>query len=63
MRRSFEELVSYLFRELSHPYGAVLLTGTGLVPPDELTLEDGDIVQIEIEGIGTLRHGIQRSRR
>lgn len=61
MRRSFEELVSYLFRELSHPQGAVLLTGTGLVPPDDFTLEDGDTVEIEIEGVGTLRHGIYRS--
>ena len=61
MRRSFEELASYLFRELSHPHGAVLLTGTGLVPPDEFTLEDGDTVEIEIEGIGSLRHGIYRS--
>jgi 2-dehydro-3-deoxy-D-arabinonate dehydratase len=61
MRRSFDELASYLFRELSHPHGAVLLTGTGLVPPDEFTLEDGDTVEIEIEGIGTLRHGVYRS--
>jgi 2-dehydro-3-deoxy-D-arabinonate dehydratase len=61
MRRSFEELASYLFRELSHPHGAVLLTGTGLVPPDEFTLEDGDTVEIEIEGIGSLRHGVYRS--
>ena len=61
MRRSFEELAAYLFRELSHPQGAVLLTGTGLVPPDEFTLEDGDTVEIEIEGIGTLRHGVYRS--
>jgi len=61
MRRSFEELASYLFRELSHPQGAVLLTGTGLVPPDEFTLEDGDTVEIEIDGIGTLRHGVYRS--
>jgi 2-dehydro-3-deoxy-D-arabinonate dehydratase len=62
MRRSFEELASYLFRELSHPRGAVLLTGTGLVPPDEFTLEGGDTVEIEIEGVGTLRHGVYRSR-
>ncbi len=61
MRRRFEELVSYLFRELSHPYGAVLLTGTGLVPPDEVTLEDGDVVEIAIEGVGTLRHSVYRS--
>ena len=62
MRRSFEDLAGYLFRELSHPFGAVLLTGTGLVPPDELTLEDGDTVEIEIEGVGTLRHPVYRSR-
>jgi 2-dehydro-3-deoxy-D-arabinonate dehydratase len=63
MRRPFEELASYLFRELSHPHGAVLLTGTGLVPPDELTLEHGDTVEIAIEGVGTLRHAVHRSGR
>jgi 2-dehydro-3-deoxy-D-arabinonate dehydratase len=60
MVRPFEELAGYLFRELSHPHGAVLLTGTGLVPPDEFTLEDGDDVEIEIEGVGTLRHAVYR---
>ncbi len=60
MRRSFEDLAGYLFRELSHPDGAVLLTGTGLVPPDEITLEDGDVVEIEIEGVGSLRHPVYR---
>jgi 2-dehydro-3-deoxy-D-arabinonate dehydratase len=59
--RPFEELAGYLFRELSHPCGAVLLTGTGLVPPDEITLEGGDEVEIEIEGVGALRHGVYRS--
>jgi 2-dehydro-3-deoxy-D-arabinonate dehydratase len=63
MRRRFEELAAYLFRELSHPYGAVLLTGTGLVPPDDVTLEDGDLVEIAIEEVGTLRHPIYRGRR
>ncbi len=63
MRRSFEDLVSYLFRELSHPHGAVLLTGTGLVPPDGFTLEHGDTVEIAIEGVGTLRHAVHRSGR
>lgn len=60
MRRPFEELASYLFRELTHPWGAVLLTGTGLVPPDDFTLADGDLVEIAIEGIGTLRHAVYR---
>jgi 2-dehydro-3-deoxy-D-arabinonate dehydratase len=63
MRRPFEELAGYLFRELSHPHGAVLLTGTGLVPPDDFTLEDGDLVEIEIEGVGALRHAVYRSGR
>jgi 2-dehydro-3-deoxy-D-arabinonate dehydratase len=60
MKRSFEELVAALFAELSHPAGAVLLTGTGVVPPDELTLRDGDRVRIAIEGLGVLEHDIYR---
>jgi len=62
MRRSFEELVAALFGELSFPAGAVLLTGTGVVPPDEITLRDGDRVRIAVEGVGVLEHDIyQRS--
>jgi 2-dehydro-3-deoxy-D-arabinonate dehydratase len=60
MKRGFDELVQALFAELSHPAGAVLLTGTGVVPPDELTLEPGDVVRIAIEGVGTLEHAIYR---
>jgi len=60
--RSFEELAGYLFRELSHPWGAVLLTGTGLVPPDDYTLQDGDEVEIAIEGVGRLAHSVYRSQ-
>jgi 2-dehydro-3-deoxy-D-arabinonate dehydratase len=60
MKRSFEELTAALFAELSHPAGAVLLTGTGVVPPDELTLRDGDRVRIAIEGVGVLEHDIYR---
>jgi 2-dehydro-3-deoxy-D-arabinonate dehydratase len=60
MQRSFEELAEHLFRELSHPAGAVLLTGTGIVPPDEVTLEPGDVVRIAIDGVGTLEHPIYR---
>jgi 2-dehydro-3-deoxy-D-arabinonate dehydratase len=58
MKRGFEELVAALFTELSHPCGAVLLTGTGVVPPDDCTLEHGDRVRIAIEGIGALEHDI-----
>jgi 2-dehydro-3-deoxy-D-arabinonate dehydratase len=60
MKRSFDELAAALFEELSHPAGAVLLTGTGVVPPDEFTLHDGDRVRIAIEGVGILEHVIYR---
>lgn len=60
MRRSFDELVEALFRELSHPAGAVLLTGTGVVPPDDFALAPRDEVRISIEGVGVLAHEIYR---
>jgi 2-dehydro-3-deoxy-D-arabinonate dehydratase len=61
MKRGFDELVAALFLELSFPAGAVLLTGTGVVPPDEFTLADGDHVRIAVEGVGVLEHAIYRS--
>src|ERR1043165_6567360 len=51
MKRSFQDLIDWLGRETSFPNGAVLLTGTGLVPPDEFTLAVGDVVHIDISGI------------
>jgi 2-dehydro-3-deoxy-D-arabinonate dehydratase len=54
MRRSFGELCSYLGRALTFPVGAVLLTGTPLVPDPPFTLEPADLVSIEIEGLGRL---------
>jgi len=54
MKRSFDELVDYLCRDNPIPDGTVLLTGTGLVPPDEVTLEPGQTVEIHVPGIGTL---------
>lgn len=54
MARGLEDLISWLVKENDFPSGAILLTGTGIVPPDEFTLEDRDIVSIEITGIGTL---------
>jgi 2-dehydro-3-deoxy-D-arabinonate dehydratase len=54
MRRTPEELVQYLYRETSFPHGAVLLTGTGVVPPDDFTLQVGDAIAITIPPIGTL---------
>jgi len=46
MKRAFEELATYLFRELDFPHGAFLMTGTCLVPPDSFTLTPGDVVAI-----------------
>ncbi|MCH2211431.1 MAG: fumarylacetoacetate hydrolase family protein [Fuerstiella sp.] len=61
MAREFEDLVSWLFREDEFPNGALMMTGTGIVPPDEFTLEDGDQVSIEVTGIGTLTNPVVKS--
>ncbi len=58
LRRPFEELVSFLCRSQSFPHGAVLLTGTGIIPPGALTLQPGDVVRIEISGLGTLENPV-----
>src|SRR5438094_3247502 len=55
MKRTLKDLVSYLFREQEFPYGVLLLTGTGIVPPDDFTLMPGDIVEITIPAIATRR--------
>ncbi|HEX8911029.1 MAG TPA: fumarylacetoacetate hydrolase family protein [Humisphaera sp.] len=56
MKRRFDELVQYLFRDQSFPNGVFLMTGTGVVPPDDFTLHSGDEVRIEIGPIGVLRN-------
>jgi 2-dehydro-3-deoxy-D-arabinonate dehydratase len=58
MKRKLEELAGWLMRENEIPNGAFLLTGTGVVPPDEFALAAGDLVQITIEGIGTLSNPV-----
>ncbi len=58
MKRTGTELVGWLGRENSFPQGAILLTGTGVIPPDEFTLAVDDVVTIEIEGIGVLENRI-----
>jgi 2-dehydro-3-deoxy-D-arabinonate dehydratase len=47
MKRSYEELVSYLFRETDFPEGVFVMTGTGIVPPESFTLQAGDVVRIQ----------------
>ncbi len=58
MKRSFEDLISYLFREQEFPSGVILLTGTGIVPSDDFTLLPGDLVEITVPEIGTLRNPV-----
>jgi 2-dehydro-3-deoxy-D-arabinonate dehydratase len=54
MKRGQQELVGYLFRECSFPDGCFLMTGTGIVPPNDFTLQSADEIIITIEPIGTL---------
>ena len=59
MKRQPLELVEYLYRETSFPNGCILLTGTGIIPPDTFTLRSGDEIAISIDGIGTLRNSVE----
>lgn len=54
MKRGHEELAEFLFRECSFEHGCYLMTGTGIVPPNSFTLNNGDEVSITIDAIGTL---------
>ena len=58
IKRQFAELAGYLFRSQCFPHGAVLLTGTGIVPPEQFTLNEGDVVRIEVSGIGLLQNTV-----
>jgi len=54
MKRTPEELASFVFRECSFPQGCLIMTGTGIVPEHDFTLQSGDEIKISIDGIGTL---------
>lgn len=54
MKRTPEELVSFVFRECSFPDGCLIMTGTGIVPGNDFTLQAGDEINITIDNIGTL---------
>jgi 2-dehydro-3-deoxy-D-arabinonate dehydratase len=58
MKRKLTDLVHYLYREMSFPFGSLLMTGTGVVPPDSFTLDHGDVVNITIDSIGTLSNTV-----
>jgi 2-dehydro-3-deoxy-D-arabinonate dehydratase len=59
LNRTLEDLVTYLFRCQQFPWGAVLSTGTGIVPPMDIKLEADDFVEIEVAGIGVLRNQVE----
>jgi 2-dehydro-3-deoxy-D-arabinonate dehydratase len=61
MARSLEDLIAWLGRDNSFPHGVILLTGTGIVPPDEFSLAADDLVSIEISGIGRLTNLVERA--
>ena len=58
MKRTPEELVRYLFCDNAHPHGCLLMTGTGVIPPDDFSLQRGDAVDITIDGIGSLSNTV-----
>ena len=58
LKRDPKQLVEYLFRDNSFPQGALLMTGTGIVPPDSFTLAAGDKVRITIDPIGSLENEV-----
>lgn len=60
INRPFDELVAYLHRGNRFPDGVLLMTGTGIVPPESFTLQAGDVVRITIDGIGTLVNRVAR---
>ncbi|KJS85550.1 MAG: fumarylacetoacetate hydrolase [Peptococcaceae bacterium BICA1-8] len=60
LKRRYEELINFLVKDNHILDGTILLTGTCIVPPDEFTLKDGDLVEIEISDIGTLRNSIRK---
>jgi len=54
MKRELKELVSFVYRECTFPNGCLIMTGTGIVPGNDFTLQSGDEIKISIDGIGTL---------
>lgn len=59
LKREPQELVNYLYRETSYPHGCYLMTGTGIIPGNDFSLQSGDIVHITIAPIGTLTNYVE----
>jgi 2-dehydro-3-deoxy-D-arabinonate dehydratase len=62
LKRKPADLAAYLFRENAFPFGAFLMTGTGVVPPDDFTLAPGDRIRITIDPIGTLENDVVQGK-
>ena len=58
MKRRHMELVDFLFRECTFPFGCLLMTGTCLVPPNDFTLQSADVIIIRIDHIGELKNTV-----
>jgi 2-dehydro-3-deoxy-D-arabinonate dehydratase len=59
LNRTLDDLVSYVFRCQDFPHGLILSTGTGIVPPLDISLEAGDIVEIDVAGVGVLSNTVE----
>jgi len=59
IKRTFDDLIKYLFLETTFEKGVMLMTGTGIIPPDDFTLQINDKVEISIDGIGTLTNTVK----
>jgi 2-dehydro-3-deoxy-D-arabinonate dehydratase len=59
LNRTLEDLVDYLFRCQDFPHGVILSTGTGIVPPMDIALTAGDIVEIDVAGVGILSNVVE----
>jgi 2-dehydro-3-deoxy-D-arabinonate dehydratase len=62
LKRAPKTLVEYLYRDNNFPFGAFLMTGTGIVPPDTFTLASGDQIRITIDPIGTLENDVMQGK-
>jgi 2-dehydro-3-deoxy-D-arabinonate dehydratase len=58
LNRTLEDLVNYVFRCQDFPHGLILSTGTGIVPPMDIALAAGDIVEIDVAGVGVLSNPV-----
>ena len=59
LNRTLEDLITYLFRCQDFPHGVILSTGTGIVPPLDISLAAGDVVEIDVAGIGQLTNSVE----